>query len=53
MDKRELLIKLTFTFFCVALIIGLTLMIIFNNIMGMLIELVAVIIFLIVIVWTS
>ncbi len=53
MNKQKLLAKLTFTFFCVALIVGSSLMIVFNNPMGLLIELIALIILFIVLAWTS
>lgn len=53
MSKRELLVKLTFTFFFMAAIVGLTLLIIFNNPIGLLIEIVGLSILLLVIVWVS
>ena len=53
MDKQELLVRLTFTFFCVALIVGLSLMIVFNNPMGLLIEFIALVILFVVLVWAS
>lgn len=53
MNKRELLVKSTFTFFCVASIVGLSFLIIFNNSIGLLIEFIALVIFFIVLIWTS
>lgn len=53
MSKRDLLVKLTFTFFLMALIIGLTLLIIFNNPIGLLIEFTALVILFVVLLWTS
>ena len=53
MSKRELLVKLTFTFFLMASIVGLTLLIIFNNPIGLLIEIVGLSILFLVIVWAS
>ncbi len=53
MSKRELLVKLTLTFFFMASIVGLTLLIIFNNPIGLLIETVGLSILLLVIVWAS
>ncbi len=53
MSKRELLVKSTFTFLCVASIIGLSFLIIFNNPIGLLIEFTALAILFIVLIWTS
>ena len=53
MSKRDLLVKLTFTFFLMALIIGLTLLIIFNNPTGLLVEFVALVILFVVLLWAS
>ena len=53
MSKRELLVKLTFTFFFMASIVGLTILIIFSNPIGLLIEIVGLSILLLVIVWAS
>lgn len=51
MSKRELLVKSTFTFFCVASIVGLSFLIIFNNPIGLLIEFIALVILFVVLVW--
>lgn len=53
MSKRELLVKLTFTFFFMASIVGLTLLIIFNNPIGLFVELVAFVILFVVLLWAS
>lgn len=53
MSKRELLVKLTFTFFLMALIVGMTLLIIFSNPIGLLVEFVALVILFAVILWAS
>lgn len=53
MSKRELLVKSTFTFLCIASIVGLSFLIIFNNSIGLLIEFTALVIFFIVLIWTS
>lgn len=53
MSKRDLLVKLTFTFFLMALIIGLTLLIIFSNPIGLLVEFVALVILFAVLLWAS
>ena len=51
MSKRELLVKSTFTFSVVALLVGLSLLIIFNNPIGLLIEFIALVILFVVLVW--
>ena len=53
MRKQDLRIRLTFTFFCVALIVGLSFLIIFNNPIGLLIEFTALVILFVVIIWAS
>ena len=53
MSKRDLLVKLTFTFFCVASIVGLSFLIIFNNPIGLLIEFTALVILFVVLLWAS
>ena len=51
MSKRELLVKSTFTFSVVASLVGLSLLIIFNNPIGLLIEFIALVISFVVLVW--
>lgn len=51
MSKRELLVKSTFTFSVVASLVGLSLLIIFNNPIGLLIEFIALVILFVVLVW--
>ena len=53
MNKRELLVKSTLTFFCVASIVGLSFLIIFNNPIGLLIEFAALVSLFVVLIWTS
>lgn len=51
MSKKDLLIKLTYTLFSITLLVGLSLLMIFNNPIGLLIEVVGLVILLLVIVW--
>lgn len=53
MSKRDLLVKLTFTFFLMALMVGMTLLIIFSNPIGLLVEFVALVILFTVLLWAS
>lgn len=54
MNKRELLVKSAVTFFYGMLIVGLSTMLIFNTPkIGMLIEFFGLIVFLLVLIWTS
>ena len=53
MSRRDLLVKLTFTFFLMALKVGLTLLIIFSNPIGLLVEFVALVILFAVLLWAS
>lgn len=53
MGKKDLLIKSTYTLFLITLLVGLSLLIIFNNPIGLLIEIIGLFILLLVIVWAS